>query len=83
MERHPATKFLAEVSEGASFTSYRPAWADALPVPRLMLERNVRTFRRFNGRRVRPLCLRQRPPRLSGQLLTPGPRRAHLQQPGI
>jgi len=55
MERHPATKFLAEVSEGASFTSYRPAWADALPVPRLMLERNVRTFRRFNGRRVRPL----------------------------
>jgi len=55
MERHPPTKFLAEVSEGASFTSYRPAWADALPVPRLVLERKVRTFRRLNGRHVRPL----------------------------
>lgn len=55
LQRHPASKFLAEVDENASFRAHRPDWMDALPVPRLLLEEPVRWSRRFNGRRVRPL----------------------------
>jgi hypothetical protein len=38
MERHPATKFLDEVSEDVSFESYRPEWIDALPFPNLRMD---------------------------------------------
>lgn len=55
LEQHPAAKFLDEVDEGASYTSYRPDWIDMQPVPRLMLDRYARSLRRFDGRRVQPL----------------------------
>src|SRR2546421_9083111 len=55
LERHPSTKFLEEVNEAVSFTSYRPDWIDARPIPHLILEKAPRMLRRFNGRRVQPL----------------------------
>jgi V8-like Glu-specific endopeptidase len=55
LERHPAAKFLREASKAVSFKSHRPDWIDALPVPRLRLERTVQSMRRFDGRRTEPL----------------------------
>ena len=54
LERHPSTKFLGEVDEAVSFKSFRPEWIDALPAPRLVLEKAGRMLRRFDGRRVQP-----------------------------
>src|SRR2546421_11707040 len=55
LEQHPAAKFLEEVDEDVSFKSHRPDWIDALPVPRLKLEKVTRSMRSFDGRRVEPL----------------------------
>jgi len=55
LERHPAVKFLKDVTEAVSFKSHRPDWIDALPVPRLKLDRVAHTMRRFDGTRVEPL----------------------------
>jgi V8-like Glu-specific endopeptidase len=55
MERHPATKFLDEVSEDVSFESYRPEWIDALPFPNLRVDKAARQLRRFDGTRTQPL----------------------------
>jgi hypothetical protein len=39
LERHPAIRFLDETAESTSFRSHRPDWIDALPLPRLVLDR--------------------------------------------
>ncbi|MGH3829179.1 MAG: trypsin-like serine peptidase [Pseudonocardiaceae bacterium] len=54
MERHPATKYLEEVDEGASYVSYRPDWIDRRPVPEVRRPQQP-WLRRFDGARVRPL----------------------------
>jgi len=55
LERHPAAKFLDEISDNISFKSHRPDWIEALPTPRLTLTRPTVAMRRFNGGRVEPL----------------------------
>ena len=55
LERHPSAKFLDGLDTQVSYTSYRPAWIDALPTPRILTERASTMLRRFDGRRVRPL----------------------------
>jgi V8-like Glu-specific endopeptidase len=55
LERHPSSKFLNEVTDSVSFRSHRPEWIDALPIPRLVVEKAGRMLRRFNGTRTEPL----------------------------
>jgi V8-like Glu-specific endopeptidase len=55
LERHPSSKFLNEVTDSVSFTSHRPEWIDALPMPRLVVEKAAQMLRRFNGTRTEPL----------------------------
>jgi V8-like Glu-specific endopeptidase len=55
LERHPAEKFLKEVNDDVSFKAHRPDWIDALPLPRLILDKAARSMRRFDGRRTEPL----------------------------
>ena len=55
LERHPSKKFLEEIKESPSFRSFRPDWIDALPLPRLVLDKSTQMLRRFDGRRVQPL----------------------------
>jgi len=55
MRRHPAAKYLSEISDSVSHKSYRPEWNDVLSLPRLVLEKAARIARRFDGTRVEPL----------------------------
>jgi V8-like Glu-specific endopeptidase len=55
LERHPATRFLNEAHESTSYRSHRPDWIDALPLPRLVLDRGAQALRRFDGTRSEPL----------------------------
>ena len=55
LERRPSEKYLAEVKDNVSYRSHRPDWIDALPVPRLVIDRAVRMLRRFDGGRAEPL----------------------------
>jgi V8-like Glu-specific endopeptidase len=55
LERHPADKFLEETGDRVAFKSYRPDWIDAMPLPRLRLDRASRAMRRFDGTRTEPL----------------------------
>lgn len=53
VERHPASKYLKELKKEVSFKSHRPEWMDALPMPRIKVEKT--SLRRFNGTRTEPL----------------------------
>jgi hypothetical protein len=55
LAKQPASKFLDELKAKISFTSHRPDWVDAMPVPQLKLTPAAAAMRRFTGRYVRPL----------------------------
>jgi V8-like Glu-specific endopeptidase len=54
-QRHPASKILAEIPAEPSYQSYRPDWIDAMPSPRVKMERDRPYLRRTNGNYLEPL----------------------------
>src|SRR6478672_7561077 len=55
LKREKPEVFLKQADKAVTFSGRRPAWADALFVPRRTAVEAPPVLRRFNGRRVTPL----------------------------